>query len=93
MNNHKPATALPWVQGFAGDRVTVYPRGVGVSKLARANLFDDADYIAHSANAYPKLVEALRKLERACYSQGGSIAHTPVLQATGALLRELGEAS
>ena len=91
----KPATALPWRYQAEG-RVQFGILGsarLPAPSSAVANYHADAAYIAHSANAYPRLVEALRKLERACYSQGGSIAHTPVLQEAGALLRELGELS
>ena len=58
MTKHTPATPLPWrvvdasvYSGKAKVCIAVeYPNG------------DSAAYIAHSANAYPKLVEALRGL-------------------------------
>ena len=61
-----------------------------------------ADYIAHAANAYPKLIEALRKASEVARSAKGysyaklhlkacDMAAARVADYTGALLRELRE--
>jgi len=91
MSNHKPATALPWtvmeitstVVG-ADARPILHPPGAYTS---------NATYIAHSANAYPHLVEALheaRKFISAVGNQGTKTAEQ-LLREWSALLRELGE--
>ena len=85
--NHKPATALPWT-AFANDVNGKADRVSGLSSHV------DAAYITHSANAYPKLVEALRNL-RAAVQRGVFDDIGPDIQpdsvAADALLRELGE--
>jgi hypothetical protein len=48
----------------------------------------DAAYIAHAANAYPELVEALSKLLK---HRDGQIVHRASLERAEALLRSLGE--
>jgi hypothetical protein len=76
--NHKPATALPW--SFDRGRIdTVADNLPAVASTARA---EDGRYIAHSANAYPKLVEMLEALADSHESANAR-----------ALLRELGEGS
>jgi hypothetical protein len=79
--NHTPATPLPWkvvdASVFSGKaKVCIaveYPNG------------DSAAYIAHAANAYPKLVEALRE---ELFNFGDRVkAH----ERHRALLRSLGE--
>ena len=98
---HKPATALPW-------HVTADPRPTSkqpciattaaglpviLATVCGGQRVTNAAYIAHAANAYPRLVAALRKMIR---------TYTPALtDATPeemfcfkeytALLRELGE--
>src|SRR3990167_11495800 len=94
MTKHTPATPLPWsnpiTHGVSGriDPVCVADRGL------------DATYIAHAANAYPKLVEALRTLQtriNACelgpVHDGRAIADEmeSECETSRALLRELGE--
>lgn len=60
----KPATALPW--DYASIENSILPGAVLVDSegdcICRVPLdkIDDTIYIAHAANAYPKLVEALR---------------------------------
>ncbi len=53
----------------------------------------DAAYIAHAANSYPKLVEALRVLYKSVHDTPQiACEYDPVPNhAAGALLRELGE--
>ena len=63
----KPETPLPWTTEDA-----ILP-----------GTLQDAAYIAHAANAYPKLVEALREVIAGRYEADASRAR--------ALLRELGE--
>ena len=95
---HTPATPLPWTP-------EIHKRGkrtVGSLHQIRFHASDkDAAYIAHAANSYPLLVEALRVLQAridACElgpvntgrEQADKIAEE--CAATRALLRELGEA-
>jgi len=59
---------------------------------------DDAAYIVHAANSYPKLVEALRSMIEAHSDitegnlHSGAPARVAVKRDARALLRELGEA-
>ena len=91
--NHKPATPLPWrdEEGDAGGRhITADAKGDDAiactydeSDFAAAA--QDAAYIAHAANAYPKLVEALHDVLRQVKAYEGQ--HDRLRD----LLRELGE--
>lgn len=70
---HKPATPLPWAFVDNGMQIIAREapaqiRPVSVAHATRAhanyntnNALVDVAYIAHAANAYPKLVEALRE--------------------------------
>lgn len=92
----KPATPLPW------NVPAKYPRYVeggslqGVCKTYSASIgggdAQDASYIAHAANAYPRLVGALKQMReeyaRLPHSLGYTFTHLPKIDA---LLRELGE--
>ena len=86
---HKPATPLPYAhksghEGKTSAIVSATGFVVAGSLVARA-LQRDADnhaYIAHAANAYPKLVDFVRTLTTDKH-QTGAAAET--------LLRELGE--
>jgi hypothetical protein len=51
----------------------------------------DAAYIAHAANAYPKLVEALHNVVRDCHTRSQQARDT--MEVARLLLLELGEAS
>lgn len=54
----------------------------------------DAAYIAHAANAYPKLVEALRTVNRIIYAKGAPLGfndYFEIRKAAVDTLRELGE--
>lgn len=93
----KPATPLPW------NVPAKYPRYVeggslqGVCKTYSASVgggdSQDASYIAHATNAYPKLVEALRELMLRCDGPEGICKDGDNIQTHNAhgLLRELGE--
>lgn len=54
---HAPATPLPWIPSVKGILSTT---GNDVAYVYFE--FKDTGYIAHAANAYPKLVEALRSV-------------------------------
>ena len=102
---HKPATVLPWKPFYSLTRGEVCGGGNAenyrlTAKIAR----DDAAYIAHAANAYPRLVAALRSqiadLEAvydAAKSKKSGVEVTlgmfRRLNTARALLRELGETS
>jgi hypothetical protein len=75
MTKHTPATPLPWnicSNGKAAKNHAfgeancptvvgeVYGRGYPIGRGSSPGSLRDADYIAHSANAYPRLVEALK---------------------------------
>jgi hypothetical protein len=108
MTKHTPATPLPWrVGAVTPARFPAYPI-VGdvivadVSIRARGGSDKDAAYIAHAANAYQKLVDALRCMtewDAELRERMGSkypLDLRPSLNVRAvdarALLRELGEA-
>lgn len=88
---HQPATPLPWrdlqgkVQDARGYATELPLQNPTLAVCVTENQHQDSAYIAHTANAYPKLIEALRD----------AIATTPpnssFLESRIALLRELGE--
>jgi len=63
--NHKPATALPWLEDRRkySNASDVRVRGPNNACVTGAIAYPDAAYIAHSANLYGPLVEALRALD------------------------------
>lgn len=98
---HQPATALPWTVGpdMRGKERIFSPasdyevaramsRGARNARDRRTN----RNYLAHAANAYPKLVDAIRRLidipEVAKIAKG-----TDAMRVARELLRELGEES
>ena len=72
-SKHSPATSLPW------------PGLIPEPNFAR----QDAAYIVHAANAYPKLVEAIKDDLK---SYLGDFPQDHPATKLRALLRELGEA-
>jgi hypothetical protein len=81
----KPATPLPWLphnMWIGGNAKGPYAYPVGVDSETAAQ---NAAYIAHACNAYPKLVEELRTAQKYCPPHGQEIIST--------LLAELGEQS
>lgn len=80
--NHKPATPLPWDFAIT-ERGPIVVDSEGDPVPAHS---DTAAYSAHAANAYPRLVEALRALYDDANGSGWSSA-----AAANSLLRELGE--
>jgi hypothetical protein len=99
----KPSTPLPWrefqgeeswdIIGANGDHIACMEPH---EEERTAEQSADAPYIAHAANAYPKLVEALREnigvfaqLTAAYPAQNGMVNKR--LDALHALLRALGE--
>lgn len=85
----KPATPLPWVYPRSTFPFEIFGVNATNQKLVDVgNIWDadDAAYVFHAANAYPRLVEALK-------ARVGATGETEE-QALGhalALLRELGE--
>lgn len=91
--NHKPATPLPWrvsSMGYLcnGNMALASTDASGGHVLSMA--VADAEYTAHTANAYPKLVEALRTVIDSADSSISPEAFRREKLAR-ALLRELGE--
>lgn len=100
---HKPATPLPWdtagivpqfhiVGGNPQELIADCTVGRDRPKADYAN----ADYLAHAANAYPKLVDALRYFAKNMDPNGEWVAQSADKRAKAfddarALLRELGE--
>lgn len=92
---HSPATSLPWETEKlrAPNGGTYYRCGIPDDSSPVAQIFGtmnggyeaskNADYIVHAANAYPKLVEALRDLVERDNAKAEAMAEN--------LLRELGE--
>lgn len=104
---HQPATPLPWhVGGVKTPKRGEYP-AYPINNAAHENIAQlpiyarggsnrDAAYIAHAANAYPKLVEALRfglrAIEGKMARNAGLTAHEIAFRDEAEpLLRELGE--
>lgn len=108
----RPAAPLPWRAqewtSHAASTVVIDDQQspTGVSIVAECEAYDptdrvrDAAYIAHAANAYPKLIEALRALQqRMDGCQLGPVnggrdeadAIAAEAEESRALLRELGE--
>lgn len=80
----KPSTSLPWEPiKLPGHYGVVNEQDLRVCESQDS---EDAAYIVHAANAYPKLVEALRNALR-----GDKFKAIAELEAAD-LLRELGEA-
>lgn len=66
---HQPATPLPFEVHVATSTRTGFDlQSAGGEALVAFNLKSEVDtrYIAHAANSYPKLVEALRSLDLHC---------------------------
>lgn len=107
---HTPATPLPWrVIEERGNRPAIYVNGplradrtADLNSRSIAKLYNltgwqaDAAYIAHAANAYPKLVEALLECVDAIEAADQPKSDLPEWQRERvsnalALLRDLGE--
>jgi hypothetical protein len=88
----RPATPLPWLFGELSDSVMT-ARGHCVAQLPDHLLDDNGDlaYIAHAANAYPKLVEALRQIEKAPEVRAIDANGQALVAIARETLRELGE--
>lgn len=95
----KPATELPFASETRQFRINLVggQRGRIIAATGRVDetAQDDMTYIAHAANAYPKLVKALRKVLDLADAHAGALKFdkTPVETDAEALLRELGEGS
>lgn len=99
MPNHKPATPLPFEQQRGFDlRSIISADGTMVAKSSQLGIgttrgADNAAYLVHAANAYPRLVEALRNLAERCDGAEGvrdDGSNIDTSDAAG-LLMELGE--
>ena len=88
--NHKPATPLPWTTADG------YIKGANGDTSFGSDLYypwpteADMPYIVHAANAYPRLVAALKAMTKP--DEHGVEFCSPKVTAARALLRELGEA-
>jgi hypothetical protein len=101
---NQPATQLPWNQqlGTQKQGATISLDGsplVLVYGETRTEAVKDAEYIAHAANAYPKLIEALKaayvaldRCQTALGTEGALVKRVDEVRFdSGALLNELGE--
>ena len=86
--NHRPATALPWRASPARPAEVQQVSGVYTIGLMGMDGAANATYIAHAANAYPKLVEMLRNIASNEWDAGGA---TSTGKSIRTLLREIGE--
>lgn len=87
----QPATPLPWYPAYGLTTGAVHSKPLNEqskeTRLSAPNLHrSDAAYIFHAANAYPKLVEALRVIVKGWDSDTSACINAK------ALLRDLGEA-
>ena len=84
---HTPETPLPWYVELdpETDEPSLYDDKAAIhhdsNRLADGIEPKDAAYTAHAANAYPRLIEALRKVA----------IGKPYAERSADLLRELGE--
>jgi hypothetical protein len=109
VTKHTPATPLPWTHQATRKPMMplVAANGEWISSpYNRVGDIEDFEYIAHAANAYPKLVAALRTLTALCdnvpvFQLDDGKASVKAVRLAGkftdahrvaaALLRELGE--
>ena len=103
MTATKPATPLPWENTRRDDGKGNWSTNdigqavnLGGFIVARtighgARQWDDSAYIVHAANAYPRLVEALRDALSALVCEGHHEGVSRPVTDGRALLRELGE--
>lgn len=94
---HKPETPLPWAAdvnnpNWNGD-IDSHGTAVRSVSVARAKRDQDTAYITHAANAYPKLVEALKRAQQREYNSFEPDNQSNVYKEHAALLTELGETS
>lgn len=91
MSAHKPATPLS-VGSSSSNRFSIYDNGGNC--IAEGKGLDAVRSIVNAANAYPKLIAALRELcEVVEYARTHDLRPTSVESIKArALLRELGEA-
>src|SRR3990167_4502125 len=91
---HTPATPLPWLApvNYGATHFEIQG-GEPCKHIARTPRLQDAAYIAHAANSYPKLVAAVKHLRAVMNADGGSTAaeRTGATAITNKLLRSLGE--
>ena len=91
----KPATPLPWRANQCGiyDARGSLVACTGDDDGSPQEQIDMAAYIARSANAYPRLVQALKALVEAeeIYGDQESVALNEVWLPAAVLLRDLGE--
>lgn len=99
MSKHTPATPLPWAADDVGQINADRALPVAGTNDDAGNQ-QDARYIAHAANAYPKLVEVIQKAHEAMsqhwftHSDGESYNNNSIIDADSMcqhLLQELGE--
>lgn len=96
----QPATPLPWEHDSdtpsrnGSPRAMVFPVDDDIDNptvVAGGIKPENAAYIVHSANAYPRLVEALRKAHSRISDECSSGIDNPTARDIYALLGELGE--
>lgn len=96
----EPATALPWIfaesRGVVASIATAMPRDIAMMTV-RQTAELNAAYLCHAANAYPKLVEALKNLipvaEETCKQWPNDDCFLTPTEAARKALQELGESN
>jgi hypothetical protein len=98
MTKHTPATPLPWKPWTKRIHHEIYAANDQIVAQVRqcegpnGSTHQDAAYIAHAANAYPKLVAALRLAANGLDTTGQTTKQSnDARNHARALLRELGE--
>lgn len=86
---HKPATGLPWVAAYGSSTIRTFD---GKGTVAAAIKSADVAYLAHTANAYPELVEALKAMRAAFWGTSHNETEDAANEMARALLTKLGEA-
>lgn len=101
---HQPASALPWIVGMSGEEIAHTDEGeecdlfdsAALPHVPQRHVSADVSYAVHAANAYPKLVEALRNLHAGWRDVPDDMQVPECLNdgrfdEAAALLRDLGE--
>lgn len=92
----KPATPLPFRAGTSGSHglnkiLDADGRVIGEASHYSIHCFEQRDYLIHAANAYPKLVEALRGAIRALEFNGLKADQYAAVSSYRIVLADLGE--
>jgi hypothetical protein len=87
--NNNPESELPWVYDARLKQI-IFGEHYGVTEAKQVSE-DDATYIVHACNAYPKLIEMVREAAWIPTDQTAPSENKTVVLMAIDLLRKLGE--